>query len=293
MADASSPAAAALRLVGLGPLMARTSGRPEIGVGLVDGPVAVEHEDFAGAHIRQLTASAAACDRPSDGACSHGTFVAGILAARRTSPAPGICAGCTLLVRPIFAERDADVGVPTAAAQDVADAIVECVDAGARILNLSAALGEPGMRAEQSLRTALDDAARRGAVLVAAVGNGGAIGSSEITRHPGVVPVVAYDLAGRPMSRSNFGRSSGRWGLGGPGEQIVSLATGTGATSRVGTSFAAAFVSGTIALLWSLFPAASAGDLRVALSHGLRRRTVVAPLMNAESAYRVLEQSRR
>src|SRR5262245_58126344 len=36
-----------LDLVRLGPLMERTAGRPEIKVGLIDGPVALTHPDFA------------------------------------------------------------------------------------------------------------------------------------------------------------------------------------------------------------------------------------------------------
>ena len=39
---------------------------------------------------------------------AHGTYVAGILAARRGSGAPAICPGCTLLVRPIFLETASD-----------------------------------------------------------------------------------------------------------------------------------------------------------------------------------------
>jgi subtilisin family serine protease len=280
--------AAALELVRLGPLMALSSGSAEIGVGLVDGPVAVDQPDLAGANIRPVGDDHSACSRSGSGACVHGTFVAGILAARRGSPAPAICPGCTLLVRPIFRETTADGALPTATPDDVGRAIVECVNTGARIVNLSAATGEPTTRVEQSLRQALDHVARRGALVVAAAGNQAALGSSEITRHPGVMPVVAYDLGGRPMDQSNFGRSLGRWGLGAPGDGIVSLAADGTAAPRAGTSFAAAFVTGAIALLWSLFPTADAGNLRRALAHGFRRTTVIPPLMDAQAAHELL-----
>jgi subtilisin family serine protease len=162
------------------------------------------------------------------------------------------------------------------------------VNAGARIVNLSAATGGPTTRVEQSLREALDYAARRGVLVVAAAGNQSALGSSEITRHPGVIPVVAYELGGRPMDQSNFGGSSGRRGVGAPGNGIVSLAVEGISAPLAGTSFAAAFVTGTIALLWSLFPAADATSLRRALSYGLRRTAVIPPLMDAQVAHQLL-----
>ena len=49
--------------------------------------------------------------------------------------------------------------------------------------------------------------------MVAAAGNQGTLGSSAITRHPWVIPVVACDLRGRPMNESNLGSSIGRRGL--------------------------------------------------------------------------------
>jgi hypothetical protein len=80
-------------------------GRPEVGVGLIDGPVALGHPGLAAGSIREIPGGLpGGCARASSVACGHGTFVAGILAARRDSPAPAICPGSTFLVRPIFAE---------------------------------------------------------------------------------------------------------------------------------------------------------------------------------------------
>lgn len=268
--------------------MERSTGSSAIGIGLVDGPVAIDHPDLGAAHIRGVGEDDSACSRSASEACVHGTHVAGILVARRGSAAPAICPGCTLLVRPIFHETNANGTLPLAMPDDVGQAIVECVNAGARIVNLSAATGEPTIRAEARLRQALDHAVRRGALVVAAAGNQSALGSSDITRHPGVIPVVGYDLAGRPMDQSNFGRSTGKWGLGAPGEDIVSLATQGPPVPRAGTSFAAPFVSGALALLWSLFPAAGASRLRRALAGERRRATVIPPLMNAQAAHEEL-----
>lgn len=268
--------------------MARSSGSKDVAVALMDGSVATSHPDLAGASIRAVAGGASACTQLQSSACDHGTFVAGILAARRGSRAPGICPDCTLLVRPIFQESANNGPVPAATPEELAEAIVECVDAGARTLNLSAATGEPSTRVERKLQESLDYAARRGALVVAAAGNQGMLGSSAITRHPWVIPVVGYDSRGRPMSQSNLGSSMGRRGLGAPGEAIKSLAARGAPLTLSGTSFAAPFVTGAIALLWSEFPAASAAEIRRAVTQSPRRTAVAPPLLNAGAAHAVM-----
>ncbi len=100
-----------LDVVKLTPLMDLTSGRPEIIVGLIDGPVVMNHPDLAIENIREIYGKSGACAQASSAACMHGTFVAGILCGKRGSLAPAICPGCTLLVRPIFGEASADYGI--------------------------------------------------------------------------------------------------------------------------------------------------------------------------------------
>jgi hypothetical protein len=69
-----------LDVVKLKSLMERTSGRPEIVVGLIDGPVAINHRDLVGANIHEIPGTlAGACAQAGSTACLHGTFVAGIL----------------------------------------------------------------------------------------------------------------------------------------------------------------------------------------------------------------------
>src|SRR6516162_5601797 len=81
-----------LDLVKLAPLMQRTSGRAEVKVAVIDGPVAVAHPDLSGARIHEVPGRlGAACARVGSAACTHGTFVAGILSANRASSAPAIC----------------------------------------------------------------------------------------------------------------------------------------------------------------------------------------------------------
>jgi subtilisin family serine protease len=282
-----------LDVVTLTPLMERTSGRREIVIGLLDGPVAMTHPDLVGANLRELPGRRGSTSaQASSAACLHGTFVAGILCAPRGSSAPAICPNCTLLVRPIFLETPVTSGqMPSATPDALATAILETIEAGARVLNLSVALAQPSTRSERALEEALDYAVSRGVIPVAAAGNQGTLGSTAITRHPWVLPVVACDLQGRPVGASNLGSSLGRRGLMAPGEDITSLgADGTPLTVG-GTSAATPFVTGAIALLWSEFPAATATEIRYAVTQAStpRRATVVPPLLNAWRAYNMMQ----
>ena len=166
-----------LELVKLRALMQRTSGNPEVKIGLIDGPVATRHPDFAGEHLREIRGNyAGTCTQADSAACLHGTFVAGILSAKRNSRAPSICPACTLLIRPIFAEATSGrEQMPNATPRELAAAIIECIDAGARVINLSLALVQPSVKGEQALQEALDHALKRGAIVVAAAGNQGSL----------------------------------------------------------------------------------------------------------------------
>ena len=284
-----------IRLVKLDLLMQRSSGRSDVVIGLIDGPVAMDHPDLATGHIHVSGKSGGACSMAASVACQHGTFIAGILAARRGSPAPAICPDCTLLVRPIFPEKTASGdGVPAATPLELAFAIREMVEAGARIINLSAALLQPTPIGVQKLQEALDFAASRSTITVAAAGNQGSVGSSVITRHPWVIPVAGCSLDGRPIAESNFGSSIGRRGLCAPAEQITSLGSDGQPRQFGGTSAAAPFVTGTVALLWSQFPSATAARIKSAMLHagGTRRNTVVPPILDAAAAYHTMAAAR-
>jgi subtilisin family serine protease len=283
---------AALDLVNLAVLMERTNGSPEVKIGLIDGPVLTQHPDLADGHLREIPGvGGPTCTQANLTACLHGTFVAGILLAKRGSPAPAICPGCTLLIRPLFGEVVAgSEQMPSATPEELAAAIIECIDAGAQIINLSLALAQPTIRGEQSIEAALNEAIRREVIVIAAAGNQGILGSSVITRHPWVIPVVACDLRGRPLNGSNLGRSIGRHGTTAPGDAIISLSAEGQSLTLGGTSVAVPFVTGAIALLWSEFPSATAAQIRFTMSEvsAQRRASVVPPLLNAAAAYQSL-----
>ena len=286
-----------LNLVRLAGLMERTSGSSEVKIGLIDGPVVTNHPALARESLREIPGNkGSACSLPDSFACLHGTFVAGILNARRGSPAPAICPGCTLVIRPIFPETKSGQGqMPSATPQELAAAIMECIQAGARVINLSLALDELADHGEPALKDALNQVVRCGVILVAAAGNQGTAGSSGITRHPWIIPVVACDGSGRPVNDSNLGSSIGRRGLMAPGVGITSLGPGSQPLTLGGTSVAVPFVTGAIGLLWSEFPDATAAQIKLAVtqSPAARRTSVVPPLLDAGAAYRTLSFTMR
>jgi subtilisin family serine protease len=283
-------------LVRLSFLMGRTSGAADVAIGLIDGPIAAQHPAFSRSRLHEIPgAPGAACGTVSSSACRHGTFVAGVLVAGRDSGTPGIAPDCPLVMRPIFGETGDASSMPSATPGELARALVEVLEAGVRVVNISAALMRLSSSAEErALRAALDHAAFRGVVVVAAAGNQGSIGTSILTRHPAVVPVVPSDPQGRPLDHANLGSVMGRRGLLAPGVDVRGPAVGGQVATMSGSSAAAPVVTGAIALLWSEFEAATADEIRSAvLTRSLiDRRSIVPPLLDAEAAWQRLATAR-
>jgi len=279
-------------LVGLAPLMAASEGSTSVTVAVIDGPMDRAHPALGAARIEVL--GEAACDPLEGAGCRHGTFIAGLLVAARSEQAPGICPGCQLLARPVFAAGEADFAAPSAQPEELAAAILQVIAGGARIINLSLALLEPGASGGAAVRMALDAAMQHGVLVTAASGNQGVVGSTPITRHPWVIPVAACNSSGLPLAPSNFAASVGRNGLLAPGEGIRGVKAGGGLDTASGTSVAVPFVAGALALLASLCPWASAAELRRAIvGPGVPRRSVVPPLLDAATAWQILTKGRR
>ena len=164
------------------------------------------------------------------------------------------------------------------------------VQAGAHVLNMSAALARPSARGERSVEEALHYAASRGVLAVAAAGNQGSIGSSAITRHPWVIPVAGCDGDGTPTHETNLGSSIAKRGLRAPARDVTSLGADGNPQSFDGTSAATPFVTGAIALLLSEFPNASAAHIKWSVTRAgdSVRRAIVPPLLDAWTSYRMM-----
>lgn len=129
----------------------------------------------------------------------------------------------------------------------VAEGIVEAVDRGADIVNLS--LG--GESSSGLLEQAVRYAQSKGVTIVAAVGNEGREGVAFPARYEGVVGVTSVDAKGTASAFSNFGEGVD---LGAPGVGVYSAWAEDGIVSFSGTSTASAFVSGALAAEFSKNP---------------------------------------
>ncbi len=281
-------------LIGLRPLMSLSSGNPEINIGVIDGPVDITHPAFQGSRIKTVEESQiAACRDANDLACIHGTFITGILSAKRGVPAPSICPNCTTILNPIFQEKkngttDQPVNMPNSTPAELAKAIIRTIDAGSRVVNLSIGLSTSSITTYDEMIEAYDYAIQKGVIIVVAAGNQGNIGHNSIVNHDWPIPIVACDSTGKFSSISNFGSSIGKNGLMAPGIDIESTYPGGGYIRMSGTSVATSFVTGAIALLWSLFPDITAAELIQSIrqtNHRGRKLTILPPLLNIEDAY--------
>jgi len=106
--------------------------------------------------------------------------------------------------------------------------------------------------------------------------------------------VAGCDFRGKPLSRTNLGRTIARNGVCAPGAHITSLDANGGVVAWSGTSAAVPFVTGTLALLWSQRPRASTSELRRAVTtHRRSTGSIVPPLLDAWRGYTSLVKERR
>lgn len=283
---------------GLRSLMNISRGCPDVVIGIIDGPVDLTHPAFQASKIKTIRDSQLkSCKNASSMACLHGTFVTGILCAKPELPAPAICPNCEVILNPIFGENvgdrsNEDIIFPSATADELSKAIVETVDAGARIINLSLGLSASSLITYDTLQQTYDYLLHKNVIIVVAAGNQGCIGNVSLIDHKWIIPVAACNEMGKLDPISNFGPSIGNRGVMAPGTNIRSTCPGGQYTRMSGTSFAAVFVTATFALLWSVFPMASAAELIYCLRTGSsdgRHRSITPSLLNVERVYHLLK----
>ena len=284
-------------------LMNITRGNPDITIGVIDGPVDLNHPAFQGSRIRTVKDSQVVeCKKTSDIACTHGTFVTGILCAKNELPVSGICPDCEIILNPIFTKEVTNSKInynnsdlPGATDEELSTAIIETIDTGAKIINLSLGLSTSSLKVYDKLQQAYDYALQKGVIIVVAAGNQGNIGNISLINHQWLIPVAACNEDGRLDPSSNFGSSIGNRGVMAPGVNIMSTYPGGQYSHMSGTSVAAPFVTGSIALLWSIFPnatpAAIMHSIRRGISFNRRRRSIIPPLLNVEAAWNELKNS--
>ncbi len=253
----------AMQRIGMSRAWAIGQGGP-VQVAVIDSGIDLDHPEFQGRilegknYVRPGT--------PPQDDSGHGTHVAGIIGAALDN---GIgVAGVAPQV--VFDPRKVLNEVNSGSVSDVALAIREAVQAGARIINLSLESPQPSA----VLESAVNEAWNAGVLLVASAGNvGQPLGAPSVedvlwpAAYSVVVAVGATDRFDNPTAYSRRGQALDLTAPGGTSDDLIystwpdgvpcpaPLAdAGPAYCGAVGTSMSAAFVSGLAALIWGERP---------------------------------------
>ncbi|MEM8550559.1 MAG: S8 family serine peptidase, partial [Verrucomicrobiota bacterium] len=204
--------------------------------------------DEAGLNDRKITAYG------EGDPVGHGTSVISLLAgsesalraseidvATDTPAYYGLVPEADILSYQVFADSD------TSDAFSLAAILIEAVDAGADVINMS--LG--GYGDNPVLRYAVDYAHERGAVVVAAAGNDGASTVVYPAAYPNTVAVGSTDGSNRVTSFSNYGEAID---VAAPGSGVPVINAEGVSSLASGTSFSAPIVTAAIAMTLQTYP---------------------------------------
>ncbi len=218
--------------------MAVTTASPDdnstgIAIGMIDTAVSIAHESLRNSTIIQKDFVHLDAPRP----LAHGTAVASLLVGR-SEQVSGYLQGGTLHAASVFLE-DAE-GMPAALTTALVEAVAWMAEQRVQVVNMS--LSGPPNRA---LEAAIERAADRGLVIVAAVGNNGPHGAPLYpAAYERVVGITAVD------ARHRVYRQAGRGPhvmFAAPGVRIRVARAGGGYTTDSGTSMAAPYAAAIIA----------------------------------------------
>jgi subtilisin family serine protease len=204
-------------------------------VGLLD--TAVDSEIAALRHANIIQQSFLP-DGAEPAAKEHGTAVAAILVGQAAGGGRGLLPGAELNIAEVFA---ADVsGAPTAQALALVGGLDWLVTRSVPVINLSLS-GDANKLVSLALRRVTADRT----VLVAAVGNGGPDTSPAYpASEPSVIGVTALDSRLQPYAAASRGEDVD---FSAPGVRIWTPGSDAAGTYNSGTSFAAPYVTATVA----------------------------------------------
>ena len=201
---------------------------------------------------------------PGADCVGHGTAVASIIAA---APVPGVSfTGVAPAARILSVKISGTDTFPTSVTPQ---GIMDAVQFGADVINLSLATPDD----VQGLRNAVEYALRHNVVVVAAAGNDIGQGGTDGRRNDGTGPfypaaypgVLAVGAVGPGGVLAGFSDRYTPVGVTAPGVNVTSAYPGTFPAAydaaQNGTSFAAAFVSGVVALVRSAHPGLNAAQV--------------------------------
>jgi thermitase len=231
-----------------------TTGNRSILVAVVDTGIDYNHPDIAANYNANGYDWVNNNANPMDDN-GHGTHCAGIIAAVINNSL-GV-AGMAQVQ--IMAEKGLDAN-GTGYEDNLASAIYDAVEKGARILSLSWGSDQDS----QLIHEAIQYAYSQNVLIVAAAGNQASDTKFYPAAYDEVVAVTATDQFDYPAAFSNYGS----WiELSAPGVQILSTFPNDSCIQMSGTSMACPHVAGLAALVWSQFPNATRDWVRAQIRY--------------------------
>lgn len=232
-----------------------THGSSAVKIAILDCGIYEAHPDLAGKVALQQDFTGSPYG--ADDQCNHGTHVAGIASAATNNSAgvAGVGYNTALMNGKVLLEQYDSQGNllgGSGSSTWVINGIHWATDNGAKVINLS--LGGKGTCA-QAYQDAINYAASKNVIVVAAAGNDGASELFQPADCAGVVSVASTDQNDARSSFSNYGT----WvKVAAPGSMIYSTVNPTIAENNgnayayfQGTSMATPHVAGLVALIWA------------------------------------------
>lgn len=220
-------------------------------IAIIDSGIDQAHPDLAAVAVEHFDALGGAVSDKG----THGTAIAGIIAARGTIQ--GVAPSATLLAIRAFPSERAPSQVTTTFV--LLKALEWSMANRAGVVNLSLA----GPR-DPLLEKAVAAIAAKGVLLVAAAGNNGEKAPPAYpAAYSHVIAVTAIDARDQIYARANHGIYIA---VAAPGVDVLVPTVGKAHALQSGTSFAAAHISGVLALMLERDPALSAETARRVLT---------------------------
>ncbi|MFI9763561.1 type VII secretion-associated serine protease mycosin [Streptomyces sp. NPDC051963] len=252
-----------------------TKGRG-ITVAVLDTGVESDHPDLAGNVLDAKDMVGFGAGQGDRAWARHGTAMAGIIAGHghgvgNADGVMGIAPEAKILpVRVILEEGDSARGkARNTRGNALAEGIRWAADQGADVINLSLGDDSKSAHPEPAEDEAVQYALKKGSVVVASAGNGGEKGDhiSYPAAYPGVIAATAVDRFG---TRASF--STRRWyaTVSAPGVDVVIADPDHKYYEGWGTSAAAAFVSGAVALVKAAHPGLTPAQIKKLLEDTAR-----------------------
>ncbi len=279
-----------LRIAGLHALLERTPGDVTTRIALIDGPVITD----AGLEAQPIPIERDGQARSSLRARAHATHIASIFGGRPPDLL-GLCPRATMVSVAVVDDAMLDGTLsPDAIGAELAEAVAAAVGADADVILLGIAVAGAGSGVFAPLHREIATAAGRGIRTVMPVGNDGGPGSP-LLDVPGAVPVAFGDDAMRLDARNRWSPALAHSGIVAPGVAIPGLDGNGDVVFGTGSSFAAAIVTATYALLRACVPDVPREAIWAAMRQptpGLARRGLPQPL-DGEASYIRLARSHR